>query len=232
MTNRGSLPAGAAFWCELFGRDAPVEIEIGSGDGRFLAGYGARFPERNLFGIERSPAKSRRLAHRLVRLALPNVRMVRADATCVVASLVPRASVTAYHVYFPDPWPKRGHAARRIFTPSFVTGLARTLVPGGRVFLATDVVDYAQVACEHLVAASEFREVASVDDHPGLGTSFARKYCATGRVLHTFTFERAADAQASSASSDAQASAASSDAQASAASSDAQASAASKMRSM
>jgi len=190
MTER-PVTDGAAFWRTLFASDAPVEIEIGSGDGVFLTAYATRAADRHLLGIERSPAKARRLADRVARLALPNVRTLQADARCVVESIVPAASVSAYHVYFPDPWPKRGHAPRRIFTPTLVAGLARTLIPGGRLFFATDVAGYARVACGHVLAASEFREVAAADNaHPGLTTSFARKYRAGGRPLHAFTFER------------------------------------------
>jgi tRNA (guanine-N7-)-methyltransferase len=188
---------GATFWRTIFGSDAPVEIEIGSGDGVFLTAYAVRVADRHVLGIERSPSKARRLADRVERLALANVRTLQADARCVIETLVPDASVAAYHVYFPDPWPKRGHAPRRIFTPAFVQGLARTLVPQGRLFLATDVAGYARVACGHVLAAAEFHEVAVPDaEHPGLTTSFARKYRAGGRVLHAFVFERRATADA------------------------------------
>ncbi len=183
---------GATFWSSLFGGDAPVEIEIGSGDGAFLMAYARRYPDRHLLGMERSPSKARRLDARFAKLDLPNVRTLQADARCVVASILPEASVGAYHVYFPDPWPKRVHAGRRIFTPVFVAGLARTLVPGGRLFFATDVAAYARVACGHVLAVPEFREVVPEEHHPGLDTSFARKYRAGGRQLSTLTFERVA----------------------------------------
>ena len=190
MTERPATD-GATFWRTLFGSDAPVEIEVGSGDGVFLTAYAACAVGRHLLGIERSPAKARRLADRVARLGLSNVRTLHADARCVVETIVPTATVAAYHIYFPDPWPKRGHAPRRIFTPTFVGALARTLIPGGRLFFATDVAGYARVACGHVLAVPEFREIAAADaEHPGLTTSFARKYRVGGRVLHAFTFER------------------------------------------
>lgn len=181
---------GAAFWREIFGRDAAVEIEIGSGDGAFLAAWAARHPDVSFLGIERSPSKARRLGTRFAARGLPNVRTLQADARCLVASLVPVASVTAYHVYFPDPWPKRGHAPRRIFTTAFVAGLAATLVPGGRLYVATDVAGYASVASGHVLGSGEFGEVETTEAHPGLTTSFARKYRAGGRTLQALTFER------------------------------------------
>jgi tRNA (guanine-N7-)-methyltransferase len=172
------------FWIALFGRAAPVEIEIGSGDGTFLLETGARWPATNFLGIERSPAKARRLAVRVARLASPHVRTLRADATCVVDNLVPVASVAAYHVYFPDPWPKRRHAARRIFTPRLVAALARTLVPGGRLLLATDVYGYARLIRWCVLADGRFEECEAGPDHPGLTTGFARKYRAAGRPIY------------------------------------------------
>lgn len=186
-----SASDGIAFWREIFGRDAPVEIEIGSGDGVFLATWAARRPEVSFLGIERSPSKARRLAERFAARPLPNVRTLQVDARCLVASLIPAASVAGYHVYFPDPWPKRGHASRRIFTAAFVAGLARTLVPGGRLYFATDVVAYASVARGHVLASGQFEEVETTEAHAGLTTSFARKYRAGGRTLQAYTFERA-----------------------------------------
>jgi tRNA G46 methylase TrmB len=69
-------------------------------------------------------------------------------------------------------------------------------VPDGRLFFATDVDGYARVACGHVLAAGEFREVELADaEHPGLTTSFARKYRASGRPLHAFAFERRATSE-------------------------------------
>jgi tRNA (guanine-N7-)-methyltransferase len=184
------LVTATEFWAALFTNEGPVEVEIGSGDGAFLIASACERPAINFLGLERSPAKAKRLAQRLVALNAPNVRVLQADATCVIGSLLPVASVEAYHVYFPDPWPKRGHAARRIFHPTLVAGVARTLRAGGLLHLATDVVGYAAVARALVVAHPTFREIPAGADHPGYTTSFARKYRAVGRPLHVFTFER------------------------------------------
>lgn len=179
----------ADFWDGIFDRKGPVEIEIGSGDGAFLEAWARQHPEGNFLGIERSPSKARRLADRFARRAVPNVRTLQADARWLVSTILPAASVAAYHVYFPDPWPKRGHAPRRIFTTDFVQALARTLVPAGRLWFATDVATYAVTARRHVLEIGAFRETGTSDLHPGLTTSFARKYRAAGRELRSFVFE-------------------------------------------
>jgi tRNA (guanine-N7-)-methyltransferase len=76
---------------------------------------------------------------RAAALGLENVRVIAADVRCVVARLVPDASVAAYHVYFPDPWPKTRHRKRRLATDGFAADIARTLVPGGEVHVASDL---------------------------------------------------------------------------------------------
>ena len=183
----------AQLWGELFPAGGPVEIEIGSGDGTFLMASARRYPDRNFLGIERSPSKAKRIEERLRKLGAPNVRLLQADATCVVGTMLPDACVAAYHVYFPDPWPKRGHAGRRIFRPALIDGLARTLRVDGRLFLATDVASYARVAHALVRGHPAFAEAPSDDDHPGLTTAFARKYRAAGRPLYVFTFDRQGD---------------------------------------
>jgi tRNA (guanine-N7-)-methyltransferase len=180
----------AELWGELFPAGGDVEIEIGSGDGTFLIASARRHPDRNFLGIERSPSKAKRIEERLRKLGASNVRLLQADAPCVIGTMLPDAAVAAYHVYFPDPWPKRGHAGRRIFRPDLVDGLARTLRAGGRLFLATDVASYASMAHGLVRAHPTFAEVPTDADHPGLTTAFARKYRAAGRPLYAFSFDR------------------------------------------
>jgi len=186
----GAASARQPFWTGIFGTPAPVEIEIGCGDGALLLALAARDAERNFLGIEHSRTKAARLALRVARRGASHLRTLHADAHCVVCRVVPDASVAAYHVYFPDPWPKRRHASRRIFDPAFVAGLARTLLPGGRLWIATDVQSYAATIRSRVQAHGAFEEEPVGDDHPGLQTSFARKYRAAGRPLYPAVFLR------------------------------------------
>ena len=126
-------------WSAVFGNDGPVEIEIGPGRGDTLLAAAATRPATNFFGIEQALRAVEGLAAQAARRGLPNVRVVGGDARCVIARFVADASVAAYHIYFPDPWPKRRHRRRRLATPEFARDLARTLVPGGRLHVLTDL---------------------------------------------------------------------------------------------
>ena len=129
-------------WAEVFGYEKPVEIEIGIGKGRFLIDAALRREDVNYVGVEWA-MKYVRMAHaRCVRRGLSNVRFVRVDAREFVEFFVPSRSVSAYHIYFPDPWPKKRHHKRRLFDIEFLSEVERTLVQGGRLWLATDFGEY------------------------------------------------------------------------------------------
>jgi len=190
--DNGTAPLVRAhpFWAELFGNPAPVELEIGSGDGTFLRAAALRDPDVNLLGIENAYPRLRRAEERVAAMGSPRVRTLMADATCVIKTIVPAASVHAYHIYFPDPWPKHRHAKRRVVTPSLVRALARTLIPGGHLFLATDVHGYGWLMRGCILAHPAFVELPVDDTHGGLLTGFARKYRARGRQVFLATFQR------------------------------------------
>src|SRR6185295_5453187 len=126
-------------WRDVFGNTHPVELEIGPGRGDALLGFARAAPGTNFFAIERLPAAAEAIMQRASRHALTNVRVIGGDARCIVASLVADASVTAYHIYFPDPWPKTRHRRRRLATVEFGHSLRRTLLSGGMVHLASDL---------------------------------------------------------------------------------------------
>jgi len=126
-------------WSAVFGNDRPVEIEIGPGRGDVLLAFATARPDVNFFAIEHVRGSAERLAARLELERVTNARAIAGDGVCIVRNIVPTASVAAYHVYFPDPWPKRRHQQRRVITPEFAHAAGRTLVPGGRLHVATDL---------------------------------------------------------------------------------------------
>jgi tRNA (guanine-N7-)-methyltransferase len=176
-------------WRLLFGNDRPVEIEIGPGRGDVLLAFAAARPEVNFFAIEHVQGAAAHVAARLRTAGLPNARVLGADAVCVVEHLVPPASVAAYHIYFPDPWPKSRHRKRRLVTPEFAAAMTRTLAPGGTVHVATDVGalfdDIAQV-----LAAAGFAQRDDVCAPPRPTTRFETKYATTGTFAATFSPRR------------------------------------------
>ena len=171
----------------LFERAAAIEIELGAGKGDFIIERAASIPERNFLAIELSGSVARMLAVRVGRIEAANLRVLRADARAVVNLMLPDASVAAYHIYFPDPWPKKRHAKHRLFTPHFAASLRRTLCArGGRVFVATDVAGYAH----DIFATLEASGFSRVDEPvPGAECSnFGRKYLEAGKPVFQGAF--------------------------------------------
>jgi tRNA (guanine-N7-)-methyltransferase len=172
------------FWLGVFGNDRPVEVEIGPGRGDVLVAFAAAHPDTNYLAIEHARGAADRLAAALAGRELANVRVVAGDARCIVRELVPTASVAAYHAYFPDPWPKRRHWRRRLFNAGFTDELRRTLAPGGRVHVATDVAALFDDMCAALDAAG-FARAGTAPPRPP--TRFERKYAVAGTYAASFT---------------------------------------------
>jgi len=135
----------------LFGRTAPVTLEIGFGDGECLADLAAREPQADFLGIEVHRPGVGRLLNSIERLELANVRLFCHDAIDVLTHSIDDHSLNRVLVFFPDPWPKKKHRKRRIVAPDFAALLARKLEPGGILHLATDWQAYA----EHMLAVME-----------------------------------------------------------------------------
>jgi tRNA (guanine-N7-)-methyltransferase len=174
-------------WAEIFAVERPIEIEIGIGKGRFLIDAAERRSESNFVGVEWA-MKYLRLAHnRSVRKGLDNIRFVRADAREFVEFFVPSTSVQAYHIYFPDPWPKKRHHKRRLFNEGFLREIERTLVPGGQLWLATDFADYYEVMLDVLDLSETMREVEV--DWQGARTNYEEKYLAAGKPIYRRVME-------------------------------------------
>ena len=172
----------------MFGRRAPVEIEIGAGKGEFIIERSAGFPERNFIAVQPSSTIPRVLAVRCGRAGLDNLRVVRMDARTLVNLMLPDASVACYHIYYPDPWPKERHIKHRLFTPTLAASLFRTVEPGAITYVATDVREYAGEIFPMMLAAGFIRAVEAA---PGAErTGFARKYVAAGKPVYSASFRR------------------------------------------
>ena len=170
----------------LFGRVAPLEVELGSGRGEFIVERASLLPEINFLAVELAGAVVKMLSVRAGQSGLNNLRVARMDARTLVNLMLPDRSVSAYHIYFPDPWPKERHLKHRLFTPHLVASLKRTLCTGTPVYVATDVEDYAQQIFATLAAGGFRRAELPV---PGeRSTGFARKYLAAGKAVYSGSF--------------------------------------------
>ena len=136
----------------MFGRVAPVALEIGFGMGETTAAIAHAHPDVDYVGIEVHLPGVGALLQRIDAMALPNVRVIRHDAVEVVDAMIAPSSLAAIHVYFPDPWPKKRHHKRRLLNAAFVHALATRLVPGGYLHVATDWAHYADEVLATLTA--------------------------------------------------------------------------------
>lgn len=150
----------------IFGRKAPVILEIGFGMGETTARIAAENPENDYFGIEVHSPGVGALLKRIEEQALTNVRLVQHDAVEVVRAMVPPGSLAGIHVFFPDPWPKKRHHKRRLIQPEFAGLLASRLAPGGYLHAATDWQEYA----EHILAT-----LSGVDTLQNAHDGFAKR---------------------------------------------------------
>ena len=127
----------------IFGRRAPLVLEIGFGMGETTAEIARARPGDNFLGVEVHGPGVGSLLKRIDEQHLANVRVIRHDAVEVMASMIAPGSLAGAHVFFPDPWPKKRHHKRRLMNPAFVHELALRLAPGGYLHVATDWEEYA-----------------------------------------------------------------------------------------
>ncbi len=165
---------------QLFPKDQPLEVELGSGDGSFLAQWAKLRPETNFLGVERLLGRLRKLDRKGQRAGLSNLRCVRLEASYLMEYLLPPTSVRAVHVYFPDPWPKRKHRKNRLINASFTEITARVLAPGGIIFLRTDDLDYFAQMTSVFGANARFCAVETPAELLATVTDFERNFHARG----------------------------------------------------
>jgi tRNA (guanine-N7-)-methyltransferase len=182
-------------WQAVFGNAAPVEIEVGFGKGLFLLTAAQACPAVNFLGIEIARKYQLFTATRLAKRGLRNVRLVKADARQFLRDHVASSACQAIHIYFPDPWWKKRHHKRRLFTPEFLAQCARVLRNAGRLHIATDVEESFRMITEVVAAQPSLRSLPPQDPHEPAHdldylTNFERKFRKEGKTIYRQSYER------------------------------------------
>lgn len=167
-------------WGQVFPVAQPVEVELGSGDGSFMAQWAQQHPTINFLGVERLLGRLKKLDRRGQRAGLKNLRLIRLEASYLLQYLIPANSISALHIYFPDPWPKRKHRDRRLINEAFTRQAEQALVPGGIVWLRTDNVDYFEQMVASFQTNPHFIPIPTPEDLAATTTDFERHFNAQG----------------------------------------------------
>jgi tRNA (guanine-N7-)-methyltransferase len=179
----------------VFGRDAPLVLEIGSGMGETTFDIAAAHAQADFIAVEVHGPGVGSLLNRVAGAGLRNLRVIRHDAAEVLAHMIPEDSLAAIHIFFPDPWPKKRHHKRRLVQPAFAALAARRLAPGGTLHAATDWPDYA----EHIQAvllAEPLLEPAVQGFVQRPGTKFEARGRRLGHPISDLYFRRRGKAPA------------------------------------
>jgi tRNA (guanine-N7-)-methyltransferase len=183
----------AVDWTRVFGRAAPVVLEIGFGMGETTAAIAAAHPDVDFVGVEVHLPGVGAILARIESQRLSNVRVIRHDAADVVSTMIAPASLAAVHVFFPDPWPKKRHHKRRLLKAPFVHALAYRLASGGYLHVATDWASYADevlatLAAEPLLANTADGFAARPPWRPQ--TKFEQRGLKLGHAVFDLVFSR------------------------------------------
>ena len=177
----------------VFGRTAPVVVEVGSGMGETTARIAQENPQNDYLAIEVHAPGVGSLLKRLAEDGIGNVRVVQHDAVEVLRDMIPEGSLAGMHVFFPDPWPKKRHHKRRLVQPAFARLAAERLAPGGYLHVATDWEEYAQhvlavLSCEKFLTNTAENYAPRPATRPE--TKFERRGLKLGHGVWDIVFTR------------------------------------------
>jgi tRNA (guanine-N7-)-methyltransferase len=181
---------------DIFGRSASVHIEVGSGKGTFLVNQAKSQPDADFIGIEWAGKFYRFAVDRIGRWNLANVRIIRTDAVLYIAECVPDSSIDCFHIYYPDPWPKKRHNKRRFINSANTDRLIRCLKPAGSIRVATDFVEYfEQIKSVFISKADQLEQIdflptAGAQIGEWVGSNFERKYLMEKRPVYTIAVRK------------------------------------------
>jgi tRNA (guanine-N7-)-methyltransferase len=187
---------GKTDFSDVFGRFAPLHIEIGSGSGTFLVNQAIAFEQINFLGIEWANKFYKYIVDRMGRRGVGNVRAIRTEAALFVSEHIKNNCVDCFHIYFPDPWPKRSHHKRRFVCAKNVEQMIRCLKKNGLINIATDHSEYYQWMKDVFEGFAdklkpvEFVKPAGAKNEELVGTNYERKYMKEKRSVFTLAFKK------------------------------------------
>jgi tRNA (guanine-N7-)-methyltransferase len=182
---------GPVDFSSVFGRVAPVEIEIGVGKGRFLLAAAAAHPDRNWFGLEIEPEYAQIVRLKAERAGLLNLRIERIDGKAFVERRLLPGCLAGLHVYFPDPWPKKRHHKRRLVDAAWAAAASRALAPGCLLRIASDHEEYFSVIEDVLSKEPLFERLSREEAGEwSTGTNYEMKFKKAGRPIYKAIFRK------------------------------------------
>jgi tRNA (guanine-N7-)-methyltransferase len=176
---------------DVFERKAPLELDLGCGDGAFLLAMAARHPDRNFLGTERLLGRVEKVSRAIARGGLANARILRLESLYAVKMLLPPGCASVVHVSFPDPWPKRHHHERRLFQDEFMVALHQVLAPAGEVRIKTDDRPYFLWIEKIIGRAPGFERIEWVEEADYPRTDFEAHFLAQGLPIHRARLRKA-----------------------------------------
>lgn len=170
-------------------------LEIGFGRGEFLLAMAAKAPEVDFVGIEVSFKRTLKMARKVARAKLPNVRLIEGRAEVALRDVFEPSSLAEIWVNFSDPWPKVRHGHRRVIQSSFAVNAAQALASEGRLYLATDDVPYAHQMNDVLRSQDALRNCYApwpfLPEVEGrMSTGYEEQWRAEGRPMHFFAYTK------------------------------------------
>lgn len=156
----------------LFPLRQELQVELGSGDGSFIAQYARQNRNVNFIALERLLGRARKVERKGLRAGLINLCVLRIEATYFVKYLLPLESVSAFHIYFPDPWPKKRHHRNRLINSEFTHALRGAMATSGKVFIRTDDTDYHTWILDAFASNPDFEAVPTPPELSSLRTDF------------------------------------------------------------
>ena len=175
---------------ELFSREAPLEVDVGCGEGAFIVAMAKSHRERNFLGIERLVGRVRKVCKRAANAGVENLRVMCVEIAYTVRHLLPKESVSVLHVMFPDPWPKRKHRKNRLINHEFLDSVHSAQINGGELRLTTDDLDYFEWMQKIATGHNGFSQQPWLEDPDYPQTDFEKRFRAQGLPIHRLRLKK------------------------------------------